>query len=124
MAIRYDIDARKNVIFMAAYGAISVADIASSIVDIEAHPKLRKNMTLVIELREIKRAFFVREMDRLMALLANEAARFVGRYAFVVSRDTMHGVGRRFAVKAARKGLQLEVFNDYADAAKWLRMVV
>jgi hypothetical protein len=80
-------------------------------------------MTMVLELREIKRAFFVREMDRLITLLANEAGRFVSCFAFIVSRDTMMGVGRRFAIKAARRGVQLEVFNDYADAAKWLRMV-
>jgi len=107
---------------MGAYGAISVADIASAITDIESHPEVSDKMTLVIELREIKRAFFVREMDRLIALLANDAARFVSRYAFVVSRDTMMGVGRRFAIKARRKGLKLEVFNDYASAASWLKV--
>lgn len=123
MTIRYDIDLKKNVIFLAAYGAIGVADIAEAIEELEASIDTSKPMTMVIELREIKRAFFVREMDRLIELLANEAGRFVSCFAFIVSRDTMHGVGRRFAIKAARKGLQLEVFNDYADAAKWLRMV-
>lgn len=123
MAIRYDIDLKKNVIFMAAYGAISVGDIANAIDDVESSAGTSTPMTMVIELREIKRAFFVREMDRLIELLAGEAGRFVSCFAFIVSRDTMHGVGRRFAIKAACKGLQLEVFNDYADAAKWLRMV-
>lgn len=123
MTIRYDIDLKKNVIFMAAYGAIGVADIAQAIEELESSVESDKPMTMVIELREIKRAFFVREMDRLITLLSNEAGRFVSCFAFIVSRDTMMGVGKKFAIRAARKGLQLEVFNDYADAAKWLRMV-
>lgn len=123
MTIRYDIDLKKNVIFMAAYGAIGVADIAQAIEELESSVESAKPMTMVIELREIKRAFFVREMDRLITLLSNEAGRFVSCFAFIVSRDTMMGVGKKFAIRAARKGLQLEVFNDYADAAKWLRMV-
>lgn len=123
MTIRYDIDLKKNVIFMAAYGAIGVADIAQAIEELESSVESAKPMTMVIELREIKRAFFVREMDRLITLLSNEAGRFVSCFAFIVSRDTMMGIGKKFAIRAARKGLQLEVFNDYADAAKWLRMV-
>ena len=123
MTIRYDIDLKKNVIFMAAYGAIGVADIAQAIEELESSVESAKPMTMVIELREIKRAFFVREMDRLITLLSNEAGRFVSCFAFIVSRDTMMGVGKKFAIRAARKGLKLEVFNDYADAAKWLRMV-
>ena len=123
MTIRYDIDLKKNVIFMAAYGAIGVADIAQAIEELESSVESAKPMTMVIELREIKRAFFVREMDRLITWLSNEAGRFVSCFAFIVSRDTMMGVGKKFAIRAARKGLQLEVFNDYADAAKWLRMV-
>lgn len=123
MTIRYDIDLKKNVIFMGAYGAISVQDLAVAIAEIESHADVIGKMTLVLDLREIKRAFIVREMDRLIDLLVREAERFVGNYAFIVSLDTMHGVGRRFALKALRKGLRLEVFNDYADAAKWLKMV-
>lgn len=123
MTIRYDIDLKKNVIFVGAYGAISVHDLAVTIAEIESKPNVTGKMTLVIDLREIKRAFFVREMDRLIDLLANEAERFISNYAFIVSLDTMHGVGRRFALKAARKRLKLKVFNDYADAVKWLRMV-
>lgn len=123
MAIRYDIDLRKKIIFMGAYGAISVQDLAVALADIEQQTDVTTKMTLVLDLREIKRAFIVREMDRLIDLLAKEAERFVGNYAFIVSVDTMHGVGHRFAIKALRKGLRLEVFNDYADATKWLRMV-
>ena len=124
MTIRYDIDLKKNVIFMGAYGAIGVLDLAEVIADIESHPDVAGEMTLVLDLREIKRAFIVRELDSLINLLASEARRFVSNYAFIVSIDTMHGVGRRFALKAARKGLRLEVFNDYADAEKWLKWLL
>jgi hypothetical protein len=123
MTIRYDIDLKKNVIFMGAYGAISVQDLAASIAEIESQPGVRGRMTLVLDLREIKRAFIVREMERLIDLLASEAERFVSKYAFIVSLDTMHGIGRRFALKAARKKLRLEVFNDYSEAVNWLKVV-
>ena len=123
MTVRYDIDLKKNIIFMGAYGAIGVSDLASSFSEIASHPDVSGSMTLVLDLREIKRAFIVREMDSLIDLLANETERFVSKYAFIVSLDTMHGVGRRFALKAARKRLKLEVFNEYTDAVKWLRMV-
>jgi hypothetical protein len=124
MTIRYDIDLKKNVIFMGAYGVIGVSDLAEVIADIESHPDVAGEMTLVLDLREIKRAFIVRELDSLINLLASEAKRFVSNYAFIVSIDTMNGVGRRFALKAVRKGLRLEVFNDYADAEKWLKWLL
>lgn len=123
MTIRYDVDLKKNVIFMGAYGAISVADLAASIAEIEAQPEVPDTMTLVLDLREIKRAFIVREMDRLIDLLASQSKSFISSHAFIVSLDTMHGVGRRFALKAARKRLRLEVFNDYSDAVNWLKVV-
>ena len=108
---------------MGAYGIISVADIAAAINEIELQLNFSDKMTMVIEVREIKRAFFVREMDRLIDLLANEAGRFVSRYAFVVSTDIVQGVGRRFPIKARLKGLELEVFKDYVSAASWLKVV-
>lgn len=123
MTIRYDIDRKKNVIFMGAYGIISVADIAAAINEIELQLNFSDKMSMLIEVREIKRAFFVREMDRLIDLLANEAGRFVSRYAFVVSTDIVQGVGRRFPIKARLKGLELEVFKDYVSAASWLKVV-
>lgn len=122
MTIRYDIDQKKNVIFMGAYGAISVSDLAVQFAEIEARPDVTGAMTLVLDLREIKRAFIVREMDRLIDLLACQAETFICNFAFIVSIDTMHGVGRKFAFKAARKKVRLEVFNDYTDAANWLKM--
>jgi len=123
MTIRYDIDLRKNIIFMGAYGAISVQDLAASFAEIESQAGVSEGMTLVLDLREIKRAFIVREMDRLIDLMARQAECFVSSFAFIVSIDTMNGVGRRFALKAARKRVRLEVFNDYADAANWLKVV-
>jgi len=123
MTIRYDVDLKKKVIFMGAYGAISVSDLAASIAEIECQPEVSDSMTLVLDLREIKRAFIVREMDRLIDLLSNQAQSFISNQAFIVSLDTMHGVGRRFALKAARKRLRLEVFNDYTDAVNWLKVV-
>lgn len=123
MTIRYDVDLKKKVIFMGAYGAISVSDLAAAIADIEAHPEVTDSMTLVLDLHEIKRAFIVREMDRLIALFAEQAESFISCYAFIVSIDVMHGVGRRFAIRAARKNVQLEVFNDYSDAIQWLKVV-
>ena len=45
-------------------------------------------MTLVLDLREIKRAFIVREMDRLIDLLASQADSFICNVAFIVSIDT------------------------------------
>ena len=123
MTIRYDIDLKKKIIFMGAYGAISVQDLAVSIAEIESHPDVSGRMRLVLDLREIKRAFIVREMERLIDLLASKAEGMISSYAFIVSLDTMHGVGHRFALKAARKGVRLEVFNDYADAANWLKLV-
>lgn len=120
MTIRYDIDLKQNVVFMGAYGAISVADLAVAMDEIEALPEIEGHLILVLDLREIKRAFIVREMDRLIDLLTSKAD-LLSSQAFIVSLDTMHGVGRNFALKALRKKLHLEVFNDYTAAVNWLK---
>lgn len=120
MTIRYDIDLKQNVIFMGAYGAISVADLEAAIDEIEALPDRDGRLILVLDLREIKRAFIVRETDRLIDLLASKV-HLLSCQAFIVSLDTMHGVGRNFALKALRKKLRLDVFNDYTAAVHWLK---
>ena len=123
MTVLYDIDLEHNVVFIGAYGAISIEDIEAAIKEIEVHTDFSKKMACLIDVREIKRAFFVREMDRLLYLLASEAANFVHRYAFIFASDIVLGVGRNFPEKARKIGVDLEVFNDNASAENWLKEV-
>lgn len=121
MAIDYDIDQSNNVVFIRTYDVINIDDIKRTIEDVQADPHCTGNMSVLIDAREIRRAFFVREMDNLVSVLAGETAGFVERYSFIVTSNIALGVGRRFHFKALRAGLKLSIFRDHASALKWIK---
>ncbi len=121
MPIEFDIDEHSRVVSIHSFDVIGIEDIEQVIVDIRQHPDSTDGMSVVIDLRETRRAFFVREMDALIAIMATQAARFVDRYAFVVSTELAIGLSRRFHFRAVRAGLNISVFPDYSSALSWIK---
>lgn len=122
MAIDYDIDQEKNVVFIRTYDVINIEDIKRTLMDVLADSHCTDNMSVLIDARELRRAFFVREMDNLVTVLAGESAGFVESYSFIVNSNIALGVlGRRFHFKALRAGLKLSIFRDHASALKWIK---
>lgn len=123
MAIDYDIDQKNNIVFVRIYDVISISDIKATLAEVQNDPYFAGTMSALIDAREIRRAFFVREMDALVAVLAGQSAAFVERYAFIVESDIAMSVGRKFHFKALRAGLKLAIFRDHAAALGWFRKV-
>lgn len=121
MAIDFDIDRQSGIVAIRTFNVISIDDIERVIQDIQQHPDKTDGMSVVIDAREVKRAFFVREMDSLVAIFAAQAARFVDRYAFVVTNELTLGLSRRFHYRAVRAGLNISVFPDHSSALSWVK---
>ena len=121
MAIDYDIDPVDKVVFIRIYGIIALDDIRAVIDDIRHDARFARKMSALVDARELRRAFFVRETDGLIKLFSDKKSRFIKNYAFIVANDLVSGVGRRFLVRARRSGLNMSVFGDYVSALKRLR---
>ncbi|MCB1661991.1 MAG: hypothetical protein H6995_00905 [Pseudomonadales bacterium] len=121
MAISYDIDPKSNIVFVRIYDVINIRDIKETLDEVQNDPNVASKITALIDAREIRRAFFVREMDALVEVFAGQTAAFVERYAFIIGNDIAMGVGRKFHIKAMRAGLKLAIFRDHAAALGWFR---
>jgi len=123
MAIDYDIDQKSNIVFVRIYDVINIDDIRETLAEVRRDPHFSDIMAALIDAREIRRAFFVREMDALVEVLAGQSAAFVEHYAFIVASDIAMGIGRRFHFKALRAGLKLAIFRDHSAALSWFRSI-
>ena len=120
MSIEYDIDQSNRIVHVLITDSFSIADVENTLVAIQDEFNFTKNVAALIDAREMRRAFFVREGDNLIRVLASRAARYVGSYAFIVAQDFAPQAGRKFLVKARRHGINLRLFRDHASALKWL----
>lgn len=119
MAIDYDIDPEKNIVFVRIYDAINIEDIKEAFAKIQSDAQSAEGMTALVDAREVRRAFFIREMNSLLEVLASRPAGFVERYGFIVASNVAFGLGRRFHFKALRSGLKLAIFRDLGAALEW-----
>lgn len=119
MAIDFDIDRTTNIVLVRIYDVINIQDISKALENVQKDTNTLPGMAALIDAREIRRAFFVREMDALIQVLAGPSAAFLHEYAFVVTPDVAMDVGKKFLLKARRAGLKLEVFRDHASALSW-----
>jgi hypothetical protein len=122
MAIAYDIDQANRIVHVLITSSISIADIEDTFTAIQADRQFTKSAAILIDAREMRRAFFVRESGNLVQVLASQASHIVGSYAFIVGQDFDPHAGRRFLIQARREGINLQLFRDHSAALKWLQL--
>ncbi len=121
MSIAYDLDRANRIVHVLITDSISIADVEASFVAIKADLRGVTHVSAVIDARELRRAFFVREGANLARALASKPAHFIRRYAFIIGQDFAPRAGRRFLVQARRAGINLKLFRDHATALEWLQ---
>ncbi len=122
MAIAYDIDQANRIVHVLITDSISIADIEDTFTAIQADRQFTKSAAVLIDAREMRRAFFVRESGNLVHTLGSLKASFISCYAFVVGQDYDPRAGRRFLIQARREGINLQLFRDPGAALKWLQL--
>ena len=123
MAIEYDIDPDNGIAYVRIYDAINIQDIKETFERVKRDAYCPARISALIDAREVRRAFFIREMDALLKVLAAPSAEFVDRYAFVVASNIALSVGRSFHFRAHRAGIKLSIFRDHAAALTWFRTI-
>ena len=121
MPLEYDIDPVDHLVYVRIEGVIAISDIASLIEKVRQDVHFSHRMIALIDARELKRAFFVRETENLIQLMLSKQARYITQYAFIVAGNLVSGVGKRFLVRARRSGLKVSIYGDYDTALQQLR---
>jgi len=122
MAIAYDIDQANQIVHVLISDSFSIADIEDTFTAIQADRQFASSAAVLIDAREMRRAFFVREGANLVQVLASQASHIVGCYAFIIGQDFDPHAGRRFLIQARRAGINLQLFRDHASALKWVQL--
>ena len=121
MSISYDIDNANRIVFVSIPDTIAIDDIERLIHSLRKQLRFVKNLAMLIDARELKRAFLVREGGSLLNLITLQPTRLVCRYALVVNQDFTPGFSRKFLIKAKRQGIRMKTFKDHASALAWLK---
>jgi len=121
MPLEYDIDPVDHLVQVRIHGTIAIDDIARLLDKIRQEMHLSHRAVAIIDARELKRAFFIRETDNLIQLMLSKQARYIREYAFIIAGDLVTRVGKRFLLRARRAGLKLSIYGDQISAMAQVR---
>jgi len=121
MPLEYDIDPVDHLLQVRIHGPVTLGEISDLLDQIRKDVHFSHLVAAIIDARELKRAFFIRETDNLIQLMLGKQARYIREYAFIIAGNLVTRVGKRFLVRARRSGLKVSIYGDQISAMDQLR---
>jgi len=96
-------------------------DIVAALERVYADPQFAYGMNVLCDLRDARPDLTAGDIRRIVDFVSrNREARGAGRSAVVASRDVDYGMARIAQVYLEPLGVELAVFRDMQQAARWL----
>lgn len=103
-----------------ASGKVTYEETTRILEDILADPRLDKDITVLVDARDVTGVPTTQELRALARELRPLHAAGVPAMAITTSSTFVYGIARMFSVLAEHSGLHVQVFRDLDEARRWL----
>lgn len=123
MIYNYSISPEKKIVYIAANGNYSIADIKKLIEIITGNERYRPEFNSIVDIRKVKYTPVVSEVMELSDFIITMKESFKAKVSLVVNSEFLCNLFKISANHSKKNGIRFEIFTDLDKAEKWINEV-